>query len=143
VHQNDESIRTTTSLPENARTLKLEPLNTEDFAPFDNLLMSNLNTTKTTNQNTTKHCDFTAKLKNTHRETHPNLTMFTSKTQTLPFALHLLEHHPYSTQTFLPLHTEHFLIYIANSLPDNNPDLTTLRTFISVTKQTINYHCNI
>ena len=79
------------ALPEGARTLRLEPLSAEGFAPFGDLLMSGLGASKAANQGTAKRCDFAAGLESTRREARPNLAVFTSEAQSLPFALRLLD----------------------------------------------------
>lgn len=143
VRQSDEVSSAAASLPgalpEGARTLRLEPLGAEGFAPFGELLMSGLGATKAANQGTAKRCDFAAGLESTRPEARPNLAVFTSEAQSLPFALRLLERHPCSTQAFLPLRTERFLVCVAASRPDGSPDLATLRAFVGVAGQAINY----
>ncbi len=57
--------------------------------------------------------------------------------------IEVMERHPYSSQTFLPLNAGRFLIALALSGDDGLPDLTTLRAFISRGSQGVRYRPNI
>ena len=57
----------------------------------------------------------------------------------LPLTLAVLERHPYSTQAFLPLICTRFLVCVAPTLPDGEPDLSGLRAFVCGPGQGINY----
>lgn len=49
-------------------------------------------------------------------------------TQT-PIDVKLMERHRYSSQTFLPLAIEDYLIIVAHSKPDGSPDISTVQAF--------------
>lgn len=76
-----------------------------------------------------------------------NLSLFRcSPTAHLPFVLHFLERHKYSTQTFIPMvsarpNARHgYLVTVAlNDVHTDRPDLTTLKSFIASNAQGINY----
>jgi ureidoglycolate lyase len=56
---------------------------------------------------------------------HMNLVAPTS----VPYAITLLERHPYSSQIFIPLDVERYLVAVAPSLQDGGPDQARLQVF--------------
>jgi ureidoglycolate lyase len=56
----------------------------------------------------------------------------------LPFTVRTLEKHPLSTQLFVPLGAERYVVVVA--LGDAAPDLSTLSAFLASGKQGITYH---
>ena len=54
------------------------------------------------------------------------------------FQITLLEHHPKSTQVFVPMNADRYLVVVC--LGGNHPDLSTLRVFLASGKQGITYH---
>ena len=53
--------------------------------------------------------------------------MFRSAPQPLPFTVKLLEHHAFSTQAFLPMVAQRFLIIVAPTAADGGPDVDGLK----------------
>jgi ureidoglycolate lyase len=62
---------------------------------------------------------------------------------TLPFSVEILERHPYSAQTFVPLHAGRYLVAVTASLPDGQPDLAGLRAFMASGRQGISYRLGV
>ncbi|MGX7705203.1 ureidoglycolate lyase [Methylobacterium sp. Gmos1] len=58
---------------------------------------------------------------------------------TLPLTVTLLERHPFSAQTFLPLTGARYLAIVAQSDDGGGPDLETLRAFLAEPGQGVTY----
>ena len=61
------------------------------------------------------------------------------KVTSVPFEICMLERHPLGSQAFIPMHGQQFLIIVAPSLDDNQPDLNRIEAFISNGSQGVNY----
>lgn len=83
--------------------------------------------------------DWSCALENRRAGAKPNLAVFRSTPQPLPFSVKLLERHPHSTQAFLPMQCSEFLIVVAPTLADGGPDIDKLRAFVCRPGQGINY----
>lgn len=59
----------------------------------------------------------------------------------IPIVIHELERHPLGTQAFVPMNGETFVVIVA--LGGDDPDLSTLRAFISNGQQGVNYPRNL
>ncbi|EHG6168239.1 ureidoglycolate lyase [Escherichia fergusonii] len=59
----------------------------------------------------------------------------------MPLVIHELERHPLGTQAFIPMKGEAFVVVVA--LGEDEPDLSTLRAFITNGDQGVNYHRNV
>ncbi|CAI0735212.1 ureidoglycolate lyase [Serratia grimesii] len=59
----------------------------------------------------------------------------------LPMDFSLLEKHPLSSQAFVPMNGERFVVIVAE--PGDEVPVSTLRAFITNGKQGVNYHRNV
>jgi ureidoglycolate lyase len=107
-----------------------EPITAEAFAPFGDLL-------ETPGEG--RRLDFAAALGNERATARTNLAVVQALPQPLPLTVALMERHPHSSQAFMPLDIDRFLIAVC---PDGGgvPDLSGLRAFIASRTQGINYH---
>lgn len=122
-----------------SRELRCEPLTREGFAPFGDVLSAGLGEGTSANQGTAVRFNWAAALENRRNGARPNLAIFRSTPQSLPFKVKLVERHPHSTQVFLPMVCSRYLVVVAPNLPDGGPDLTRLRAFLAKPGQGINY----
>jgi ureidoglycolate lyase len=60
-----------------------------------------------------------------------------------PLAVTRLEHHPFSAQTFLPHSGSPFLVVVAPSLADGNPDVAGACAFIVPATSGITFHAKV
>lgn len=127
-------------MPPAPRIVIAEPLRPEGFAPFGEVLGMSHGAGRDVNLGTAVRFDHAARLENARPGAKPNLAVFQAAAQSLPFALTLLERHPFSTQAFLPLRAARWLICAAPSLPDGMPDVAGLRAFIARGDQGVNMH---
>ena len=57
----------------------------------------------------------------------------------LPMRATVLERHPYSSQTFIPIRVSRYLVTVAPDKPDGSPDLDRARCFLADGSQGITY----
>ncbi|MGA9525271.1 MAG: ureidoglycolate lyase [Myxococcaceae bacterium] len=119
--------------------VSVEPLSPNAFAPFGDVISAGLRSGTAANQGTSVRFDWSADLVNRRASARPNLSVFRSQPQALPLHLRVLERHPHSTQAFLPLVCVRFLVCVAPTRPDGEPDLQRLRAFECRPGQGINY----
>lgn len=116
-----------------------QPLSVEAFAPFGFVVSAGLRAGSSANQGTAIRFDHCADLVSTRPAATPNLAVFRSTKKTLPFEVKLLERHPCSTQTFLPMVCERFLVVVAKTAADGTPDLDTVTAFVCGPGQGVTY----
>ena len=119
--------------------IEREPLTAAGFAPFGEVISAGLQPGVSANQGTAVRVDWSAQLRSTRAGARPNLAVFRSTPQPLPLALCLLERHPHSTQTFLPMVVTRYLVCVAPTRPDGSPELASLRAFVCGPGQGVNY----
>lgn len=61
----------------------------------------------------------------------------------LPLAVTMMERHPYTAQTFLPLRGGRYLAVVAASDQQGLPDLATARAFLACGHQGVTYHRDV
>lgn len=119
-----------------------ERLTPEGFAAFGDVVSAGLKAGSSANQGTAVRFDWCAELFNGRDAARPNLAVFRSAPQKLPFTVRLLERHPFSSQAFLPMVCGRFLIMVAPDL-SGVPDASRLRVFVCGPGQGINYHVGV
>jgi ureidoglycolate lyase len=125
------------------RMLTAEPLTPEAFAPFGDVVSAGLRSGTSANQGTAVRFDRAAALESTRPGARPNLAVFRVAPQALPFVVRLLERHLHSSQAFLPMVCARFLVCVAPSGPDGMPAAESLRAFVCVPGQGINYRAGV
>jgi ureidoglycolate lyase len=63
--------------------------------------------------------------------------------KSLPLRLTVLERHPYSAQTFIPLDPGQYLAIVCEADPQGGPDLNTLRAFLAGAHQSVTFARNV
>jgi len=126
-----------------ARELVVAPLTPEALAPFGDVVSAGLGAGASANQGTAVRFDWTARLESTRAGARPNLAVFRSVARTLPIEITLLEKHPCSSQTFLPLICARFLVCVAPALHDGSPDLDGLVALLGTPGQGVSYHRDV
>lgn len=121
------------------RAVTATPLSLEAFTPFGFVVSAGLSAGASANQGTAVRFDRCAELVSTRPEASPNLAVFRSTKKALPFEVKLLEKHPCSTQTFLPMLCRRFLVVVAPTAADGSPDVDLLRAFVCGPGQGVTY----
>ncbi len=115
-------------------TLTLEPITEADFAPFGQLLRPPLPAGP--------RLDLIEELQNRRASALPRLSLATVAPKTLPLAAVEMERHIYSSQAFIPIDCDSYLVMVAAPGADDRPDVSTLRAFQVPGDVGINYAAN-
>ena len=108
-----------------------EPLMPEAFHPFGQVLESPAEPGR-------KY--FNDILENSRINAGVDLSIMTiSPLDKLPMHATVLERHPYSSQTFIPIKVSRYLVTVAPDKPDGSPDLDRVRCFLADGSQGITY----
>lgn len=131
-------------MPAAPRRLAAVPLTSESFAPFGDVLGAPgapqaSASGRAVNLGTALRRDRAASLESTRPAAAPNLALFRCEPQALPFRATLLERHPHSTQLFASLGGARWLLVVAPTLPDGEPDLEGARAFLASAGQGVNF----
>lgn len=121
-------------------TIHAQRLTRAAFAPFGDVISVGQVAGKEANQGTAVRYDYTAQLANGRPDAKANLVVFRCDGQTLPFQAKVIEHHPHSSQMFLPLDCSRYLVCVAPTAADGGPDVSRLQAFIAKGGEGINYH---
>jgi len=113
-----------------ARVVTVERLDAHAFAPFGQVIGTDLGPGRVVNLGTARRFDHAARLESARPAARANLAVFHSAPVELPARLTMLERHPHSTQMFLPLTGGRWLICVAPALPGGDPDPAGLRAFV-------------
>jgi ureidoglycolate lyase len=111
------------------RTIAVEPLTAQAFAPFGEVPTSADGDGRPVNLGTARRLDHVATLDTTRPHAHPNLALFRCAPVTLPFDVTMLERHPHSSQLVLALSGGPWVVCVAPSDAGGEPDVAALRAF--------------
>ncbi|TCK09245.1 ureidoglycolate lyase [Marinobacterium mangrovicola] len=115
--------------------LKPMPLTAEAFAPYGDLIETGADPMIINYGNTERHHDL-ADLDLSEKEGKAIVSIFRSKPLPLPLSLKIMERHPLSSQAFIPMGTEPYLVVVA---PAGEFDASKLQAFIARPDQGVNY----
>ncbi len=118
-----------------SKSIKIEPLTAEAFAPFGDVLDASGTPDKIINQGKCGRFHDRAKLD--FADGQAGISIFQSEKRTLPLALELVERHPEGSQAFVPMTSDPFLVVVAS---DDGGTPTDPRAFITASGQGINFH---
>lgn len=127
----------------NVLELQVAPLTPEALAPLGEVVSAGIGAGAATNQGTAVRFDWTSRLESTRPGAMPNLAVFRSIARTLPLEIKLLEKHPCSSQTFLPMVCSRFLVCVAPADADGKPDLSRLVALVGSAGQGVNYRRDV
>jgi ureidoglycolate lyase len=112
------------------RSLVLEPLTPEAFAPFGDVIEPPAEGARIALTDTLRAIDGAAQ---------PRLSFSTAKAWSLPLLATEMERHNRSSQCFVPMDVERWVVLVAPDL-DGKPDADALRAFVARGDQAVNYH---
>ncbi len=114
-----------------------EPLTTQAFAPFGDVLQLKANPDKIINQGLCgRHHDLAEM---DFSDGRAGVSLFNAQPRALPYTLDMVERHPEGSQAFIPMTPEPFLVIVA---PDQGGKPGRPRAFLSTPGQAINFHKN-
>ncbi len=125
------------------RLIHAQPLSREGFAPFGDVIGLELAGGSSANQGTATRYNHIAQLASSRPGAQPNLALFHSVQKALPFEVRLLERHPCSTQMFVALQCQRFLVVVCPDDARGEPDLGQLRAFLCGPGQGVNYRAGL
>jgi len=115
-----------------------QPLTTQAFAPFGDVLDATGTPDKLINQGLCGRFHDRAKL-DFGPDGHAGISIFSAQPRALPYSLDMVERHPEGSQAFIPMHQHPFLVIVA---PDENGTPGTPLAFFTNGAQSINFHRN-
>jgi len=110
--------------------INAEPLTAEAFAPFGEVF---------SRLSEPGRLDPQLILENSRPGARPVLTLIRVAPKQVPLEVTMLERHPHSSQTFVPLQVTRYLVIVAPKQPDGGPDLAQVRAFVVAADQGVNY----
>ena len=122
------------------RRFVLQPLTSQAFAPFGDVLEATGEPDKIINAGLCGRFHDLANLDFTGEDVRPGISLFRSKARTLPHTLDLMERHPLGSQAFLPMSADPFMVIVA---PDDGGEPGPPLAFLTKPGQGVNYHRNV
>ncbi|MEK0083102.1 ureidoglycolate lyase [Benzoatithermus flavus] len=116
-----------------------EPLACEAFRPFGQVVAAPDDRGRPVNAGMAVRHDLPGHLRHRTGAALPSLAIYRCRPQPLPVAVPLLERHPLTSQTFLPLGAARWLVIVAPAGPDGSPVPTAARAFLAEAGQGISY----
>lgn len=118
--------------------MKLKPqlITKEAFIPFGDLIETGMDPLPINYGYTERHHDLAA-LDLLEQGGRPIVSIFRSTPLPLPITLKMMERHPLSSQAFMPLGDQPYLVAVA---PAGEFDLEALKLFMVGPEQGVNYH---
>jgi ureidoglycolate lyase len=120
------------------RTLQIEPLTKEAFAPFGDVIETDGSAHFMINSGSTRRYHQLATVQTAAPEDNAIISIFSAQALDMPLTVRMLERHPLGSQAFIPLLGNPFLIVVA-PLGDA-PQSELVRAFRSNGRQGVNYH---
>ena len=124
-----------------AQALTVEPLTQAVFAPFGDVVEARDIPLVINQGRCYKYCDLTSV--STDKDGHSSVHILRTSAISQPYKLDLVERHPLGSQTFMPLEKQRFLVVVAESSDSDEPDLSTLRCFLTNGSQGVTYRAGV
>lgn len=115
-------------------------LSAEAFAPFGEVIEVEGRESRWINEDTCRRFDDLARIDVAECGGRPVLSVFEANPRPLPLQIRMLERHPLSSQTFIPLEGRAFLVVVAEDGP--TASAAQLRAYLSSGRQGVNYRRN-
>ena len=122
-----------------SRTIVVEPLTREAFAPFGQVIETEGAQHYPINNGMTERYHDLAKVELAGTDPRPLISIFRGQPYTLPLELRLVERHPLGSQAFYPLSDRPFLVVVA---PDDAGTPGMPRAFLTAPGQGVNIAIN-
>jgi len=120
------------------RTLLIEPLSKEAFAPFGDVIETDGSDHFMINNGSTQRFHRLAAVQTAAPDDQAIISIFRAQALPMPLVVRMLERHPLGSQAFIPLLGHRFLIVVAPL--GEIPQAEQVRAFVSNGRQGVNYH---
>lgn len=120
------------------RTLLIEPLTKQAFAPFGDVIETDGSPHFMINSGSTQRFHKLAAVETSAPADQAIISIFRATALSMPLTIRMLERHPLGSQAFIPLLGNPFLIVVAPKA--DSPDTNLVRAFLTNGRQGINYH---
>ncbi|ACC70479.1 ureidoglycolate lyase [Paraburkholderia phymatum] len=118
------------------KTLAIEPLTRESFAPFGDVIELDGAKQIPINLGTTTRYHDLANVDVTDDGGRTLVNLFRGQPRVLPFEVRMMERHPLGSQAFIPLNDKPYLVVVA---PVGELDESQIRAFVTSGWQGVNY----
>lgn len=118
--------------------IRPQPLTAAAFAPFGQVLAPT-GEGRAANAGMARRFDDAVDFDNRRSDAQPNLALFDVRAFKLPHTVTVLEQHPHSTQTFIPLGAAPYAVAVCAADPGGAPDPATLQAFVAPSGVGIHY----
>ena len=116
------------------RRLTLEPLTSHAFAAFGDVIEG---------PDSVGRDYFSDALGNGRDHAAASLSVSAKVPDSLPLTLTVMERHPHSSQTFIPMDVSRYVVVVAPDAADGGPDMNAARGFIARGDQGITFGVNV
>ena len=123
------------------KILKLEPLTSEAFAAFGEVIETAGKQSYEINYGMADRYHALAKVETGSTEGYPVISLVESKKYEMPQKVKIVERHPLGSQAFIPRDKTPFIVVVAK--PGDLVQADELRAFITNGEQGINYHAGV
>ena len=120
--------------------LVINPLTKAAFAPFGDVIEADPTTMKFINGGTTERFHALASAEAIGDGARVILNIFRGQPRAFPYAIEMMEHHPFGSQAFVPLNRRPFLVVVAQD-EDGKPGRP--QVFLARGDQGVNYRANV
>ena len=117
--------------------LNIQNINKENFSQFGQLISTNDVMSENINSDTTKSFYDLVDIEILGDNNQCRINIFKAKKRQFPLEINMLENHPFSSQSFIPLQNTSFIVVVAPI--SKNPDLKLLEAFKVPAEEGINF----
>jgi ureidoglycolate lyase len=125
------------------QTLTIKRLTPSAFSPFGDVLVFDPDRSKLVNDGRALRSNTDARFDTVSDKGTPVLAVYRARGEPLPLRLRTFERHPLSSQAFIALSAERFLIVVAPEDASELPDLTRAEAFMGYQGEGVNYARNL
>ena len=117
--------------------LEIKKITRKNFLKYGQLISTNENIYEDINNNTTKSFYDLADIEVYGDDNQARINIFKAKKRKFPLKINMLENHPFSSQTFIPLQKTTFIVVVAPI--SKTPDLNSIEAFKIFSSEGINF----
>ena len=122
------------------KTITIEPLSAQAFAPFGQVIEAEPSTMRLINGGTTERFHGLGQAEALGEGAEVILNIFRGQPRQFPYAVDMMERHPFGSQSFTPLSGRPFLVVVAK---DDGGKPAAPRVFWASAQQGVNYRANV